>query len=183
MRRAALPDFRKLYRRITEGDYTKGLPAGNYSLEITYSILSCKMKSHWSDKGKLVYLESCVWKESLCMWIMVRNDCNITVMVCLIPMVSGHTSTIGVCKVPHPCWSCVVEDEPGWKWGFFVSCYNSTLPVISTIAFYYCSQTGFTSRVWLSSSMGRDWKQWLESSQSRSQSKYFEMSKWPMQIK
>ncbi|TMS21193.1 Cell cycle control protein 50B [Larimichthys crocea] len=26
MRRAALPDFRKLYRRITEGDYAKGLP-------------------------------------------------------------------------------------------------------------------------------------------------------------
>ena len=39
MRRAALPDFRKLYRRITEGDYQSGLPAGNYSLEISYSIL------------------------------------------------------------------------------------------------------------------------------------------------
>lgn len=39
MRRAALPDFRKLYRRITEGDYASGLPAGNYSLEIAYSIL------------------------------------------------------------------------------------------------------------------------------------------------
>lgn len=38
MRRAALPDFRKLYRRITEGDYASGLPAGNYSLEIAYSI-------------------------------------------------------------------------------------------------------------------------------------------------
>ncbi|XP_074516913.1 cell cycle control protein 50B [Sebastes fasciatus] len=37
MRRAALPDFRKLYRRITEGDYKEGLPAGNYSLEITYN--------------------------------------------------------------------------------------------------------------------------------------------------
>ncbi|KAM8736263.1 cell cycle control protein 50B [Acanthopagrus schlegelii] len=37
MRRAALPDFRKLYRRITEGDYTQGLPAGNYSLEIAYN--------------------------------------------------------------------------------------------------------------------------------------------------
>ncbi|XP_034015623.1 cell cycle control protein 50B [Thalassophryne amazonica] len=36
MRRAALPDFRKLYRRITEGDYAKGLPAGNYSLKIKY---------------------------------------------------------------------------------------------------------------------------------------------------
>lgn len=39
MRTAALPDFRKLYRRITEGDYAEGLPAGNYSLEIVYSIL------------------------------------------------------------------------------------------------------------------------------------------------
>ncbi|CAB1330629.1 unnamed protein product [Coregonus sp. 'balchen'] len=37
MRRAALPDFRKLYRRITEGDYASGLPAGNYSLEIAYN--------------------------------------------------------------------------------------------------------------------------------------------------
>uniref|UniRef100_UPI0037E7EF2F cell cycle control protein 50B n=1 Tax=Semicossyphus pulcher TaxID=241346 RepID=UPI0037E7EF2F len=37
MRRAALPDFRKLYRRITDGDYAKGLPAGNYSLEIAYN--------------------------------------------------------------------------------------------------------------------------------------------------
>lgn len=37
MRRAALPDFRKLYRRITEGDYAKGLPVGNYSLEIAYN--------------------------------------------------------------------------------------------------------------------------------------------------
>lgn len=40
MRTAALPDFRKLYRRITEGDYTEGLPAGNYVLEIGYSILT-----------------------------------------------------------------------------------------------------------------------------------------------
>lgn len=37
MRTAALPDFRKLYRRITEGDYAEGLPAGNYSLEIAYN--------------------------------------------------------------------------------------------------------------------------------------------------
>ncbi|KAJ0063306.1 hypothetical protein NL108_015772, partial [Boleophthalmus pectinirostris] len=36
MRRAALPNFRKLYRRITEGDYAEGLPAGNYTLEINY---------------------------------------------------------------------------------------------------------------------------------------------------
>ena len=39
MRRAALPDFNKLYRRITDGDYEEGLPAGNYTLEISYSIL------------------------------------------------------------------------------------------------------------------------------------------------
>ncbi|XP_054652086.1 cell cycle control protein 50B [Dunckerocampus dactyliophorus] len=37
MRRAALPDFQKLYRRITEGDYAEGLPAGTYSLEISYN--------------------------------------------------------------------------------------------------------------------------------------------------
>ncbi|XP_061700022.1 cell cycle control protein 50B [Syngnathoides biaculeatus] len=37
MRRAALPDFRKLYRRITEGNYADGLPAGNYTLEISYN--------------------------------------------------------------------------------------------------------------------------------------------------
>lgn len=41
MRTAALPDFRKLYRRITEGDYAEGLPAGTYVLEIAYSILTC----------------------------------------------------------------------------------------------------------------------------------------------
>nr|XP_020446419.1 cell cycle control protein 50A-like [Monopterus albus]XP_020446420.1 cell cycle control protein 50A-like [Monopterus albus]XP_020446421.1 cell cycle control protein 50A-like [Monopterus albus]XP_020446422.1 cell cycle control protein 50A-like [Monopterus albus]XP_020446423.1 cell cycle control protein 50A-like [Monopterus albus] len=37
MRRAALPNFRKLYRRITSGDYTQGLPAGNYTLQIAYN--------------------------------------------------------------------------------------------------------------------------------------------------
>ncbi|XP_023263211.1 cell cycle control protein 50A-like [Seriola lalandi dorsalis] len=37
MRRAALPNFRKLYRRITEGDFAQGLPAGNYALEIAYN--------------------------------------------------------------------------------------------------------------------------------------------------
>ncbi|CAL9686620.1 unnamed protein product [Knipowitschia caucasica] len=37
MRRAALPNFRKLYRRITEGDYAQGLPKGNYSLDISYN--------------------------------------------------------------------------------------------------------------------------------------------------
>ncbi|XP_027857310.1 cell cycle control protein 50B [Xiphophorus couchianus] len=37
MRRAALPDFRKLYRRITHDDYVNGLPAGNYTLTIEYN--------------------------------------------------------------------------------------------------------------------------------------------------
>ncbi|KAM9466290.1 cell cycle control protein 50B [Clarias gariepinus] len=37
MRCAAFPDFRKLYGRITGGDYASGLPAGNYSLEIKYN--------------------------------------------------------------------------------------------------------------------------------------------------
>ncbi|XP_026195025.1 cell cycle control protein 50B isoform X2 [Anabas testudineus] len=37
MRRAALPNFRKLYRRITQGDYAQGLPAGNYTLKINYN--------------------------------------------------------------------------------------------------------------------------------------------------
>uniref|UniRef100_A0A8C9T6C3 Cell cycle control protein n=1 Tax=Scleropages formosus TaxID=113540 RepID=A0A8C9T6C3_SCLFO len=37
MRTAALPDFWKLYRRITEGEYASGLPAGNYTLEIQYN--------------------------------------------------------------------------------------------------------------------------------------------------
>ncbi|KAK3563490.1 hypothetical protein QTP86_030331 [Hemibagrus guttatus] len=36
MRRAALPNFRKLYGRITGGDFANGLPAGNYTLEINY---------------------------------------------------------------------------------------------------------------------------------------------------
>ncbi|XP_053489461.1 cell cycle control protein 50B isoform X1 [Ictalurus furcatus] len=37
MRRAALPNFRKLYGRITGGVYADGLPAGNYTLEINYN--------------------------------------------------------------------------------------------------------------------------------------------------
>lgn len=51
MRRAALPDFRKLYRRITEGDYAQGLPAGNYSLEIAYSIITHGFKGGWFGMG------------------------------------------------------------------------------------------------------------------------------------
>lgn len=52
MRTAALPDFRKLYRRITDtedGPYAEGLPAGNYSLEITYSILT-NVADHYALK-------------------------------------------------------------------------------------------------------------------------------------
>ncbi|KAM4724330.1 cell cycle control protein 50B [Anableps anableps] len=37
MRRAAFPDFRKLYRRITDDQFQDGLPVGNYSLEISYN--------------------------------------------------------------------------------------------------------------------------------------------------
>ncbi|KAG2460710.1 CC50A protein, partial [Polypterus senegalus] len=36
MRTAALPDFRKLYRRIS-GNYSSFMPSGNYTLEITYN--------------------------------------------------------------------------------------------------------------------------------------------------
>ncbi|TNN61007.1 Cell cycle control protein 50B [Liparis tanakae] len=46
MRRAALPDFRKLYRRISQDDYARGLPAGNYTLQIGYNypVMSFKGK-------------------------------------------------------------------------------------------------------------------------------------------
>ncbi|KAM8917474.1 cell cycle control protein 50B [Spinachia spinachia] len=37
MRTAALPDFRKLYRRITAPDYAQGLSPGSYMLEIEYN--------------------------------------------------------------------------------------------------------------------------------------------------
>lgn len=37
MRRSALPNFRKLYRRITDGDYADGLPKGSYMLNISYN--------------------------------------------------------------------------------------------------------------------------------------------------
>lgn len=53
MRRSALPQFRKLYRRITEGDYAAGLPAGNYSLIVHYSILLMKVKTH-SRQGLII---------------------------------------------------------------------------------------------------------------------------------
>lgn len=40
MRTAALPDFRKLYRRIEHSNtrYERGLPKGNYTLHIKYSM-------------------------------------------------------------------------------------------------------------------------------------------------
>ncbi|KAL8194657.1 UNVERIFIED_CONTAM: Cell cycle control protein 50B [Gekko kuhli] len=37
MRTAALPTFRKLYSRIRLGNFSMGLPRGNYSLNITYN--------------------------------------------------------------------------------------------------------------------------------------------------
>lgn len=42
MREAAFPNFKKLYGVLNRADkqFTKGLPAGNYSIEISYSILS-----------------------------------------------------------------------------------------------------------------------------------------------
>lgn len=41
MRTAALPTFRKLYRRVDHNKkgFMTGLPSGNYSLKITYRIL------------------------------------------------------------------------------------------------------------------------------------------------
>uniref|UniRef100_A0A8C5MEE8 Cell cycle control protein n=1 Tax=Leptobrachium leishanense TaxID=445787 RepID=A0A8C5MEE8_9ANUR len=36
MRTAALPSFRKLYRRIESGNFTEGLPVGQYFLQIDY---------------------------------------------------------------------------------------------------------------------------------------------------
>lgn len=41
MRTAALPDFRKLYRRInhSHSPFENGLPKGNYTLLIEYSML------------------------------------------------------------------------------------------------------------------------------------------------
>lgn len=40
MRTAALPDFRKLYRRIdhSKNEFKNGLPKGNYSLNVEYSM-------------------------------------------------------------------------------------------------------------------------------------------------
>ncbi|XP_066573555.1 cell cycle control protein 50B [Amia ocellicauda] len=46
MRTAALPDFRKLYRRISDTDYASGLPAGNYSLEISYNFPVLSFQGH-----------------------------------------------------------------------------------------------------------------------------------------
>lgn len=43
MRTAALPTFRKLYRRIDHvGGFKNGLPKGNYTLLVSYSKLLCK---------------------------------------------------------------------------------------------------------------------------------------------
>ncbi|XP_074864596.1 cell cycle control protein 50B [Carettochelys insculpta] len=37
MRTAALPTFRKLYRRVHEGNFSSGLPQGTYRMDITYN--------------------------------------------------------------------------------------------------------------------------------------------------
>lgn len=42
MREAAFPNFKKLYgilQRNDDTDFSKGLPSGNYTIDITYSIL------------------------------------------------------------------------------------------------------------------------------------------------
>ncbi len=40
MRTAALPTFRKLHRRVDhQGVFREGLPAGDYTVQIEYSIL------------------------------------------------------------------------------------------------------------------------------------------------
>lgn len=43
MRTAALPSFRKLYRKVnrTQAGFANGLPSGNYFLNVEYSILVC----------------------------------------------------------------------------------------------------------------------------------------------
>lgn len=42
MRTAAFPTFKKLYRRLSRVHYfVDGLPAGNYTFHISYSILLC----------------------------------------------------------------------------------------------------------------------------------------------
>ncbi|XP_012692251.1 cell cycle control protein 50B [Clupea harengus] len=56
MRRAALPGFRKLYRRISEGEYADGLPTGNYSLEINYNY-----PVHGFDGRKKVFFSNVSW--------------------------------------------------------------------------------------------------------------------------
>lgn len=44
MREAAFPNFKKLYGVLYRADrpFTNGLPAGNYSIDISYSILGKK---------------------------------------------------------------------------------------------------------------------------------------------
>ncbi|XP_045918570.1 cell cycle control protein 50B isoform X2 [Micropterus dolomieu] len=56
MRRAALPNFRKLYRRIDQSTYAKGLPPGNYSLEIAYNY-----PVQTFNGGKKVILSNVSW--------------------------------------------------------------------------------------------------------------------------
>lgn len=67
MRRAALPNFRKLYRRIDQSTYANGLPPGNYSLEIAYSILT--HYRFWED------FKDDAWRYvQLCLFRVLKSD-------------------------------------------------------------------------------------------------------------
>lgn len=58
MRTAALPDFRKLYRRIdhSKSEFKNGLPKGNYSLVIEYSRFYLRKKNIYICTIIIVYL-------------------------------------------------------------------------------------------------------------------------------
>ena len=60
MRTAAFPTFKKLHRRLNRIQYfTEGLPAGNYSFNITYSILSHYFFLQWRKVS--VHLGTSYW--------------------------------------------------------------------------------------------------------------------------
>ena len=62
MRTAALPNFRKLYRRVNHtAEFTEGMPKGNYNLIIDYSECVTTMLLSFSSKISLTIsvLQSC----------------------------------------------------------------------------------------------------------------------------